>query len=47
MQVFFGDAGPDRLKVVGNTVLFKGDGKYRANIGLPKENALPVRGSYD
>lgn len=44
---YFGKVGPDRLKVVGNTVLFKGDGKFRAKIGLPKENALPVVGSYD
>ncbi len=44
---YFGEIGPDRLKVVNNTVLFKGDGQYRCKIGLPPQNATPFFGSYD
>ncbi|WP_411031846.1 DUF6786 family protein [Spongiimicrobium sp. 3-5] len=44
---YFGEIGPDRLQIVDNTVLFKGDGKYRSKIGLPPQNVLPKFGSYD
>lgn len=44
---YFGDVPADKLKTTRNHVLFKGDGKHRAKIGLPAENALPFFGSYD
>ena len=44
---YFGEIGSDRLKVVNNTVLFKGDGQYRCKIGLPPKNVTPFFGSYD
>lgn len=44
---YFGEIGSDRLSVVNNTVLFKGDGKYRCKIGLPPKNVKPFFGSYD
>ncbi len=44
---YFGEIGADRLSVINNAVLFKGDGKYRCKIGLPPQNALPFFGSYD
>ncbi len=44
---YFGEIGPDRLRVDEDVVLFKGDGKYRSKIGLPPHNSKPVFGSYD
>ncbi len=44
---YFGAIEADRLKVKENTILFKGDGKYRSKIGIPPQNALPTLGSYD
>ena len=44
---YFGQIPDDRLKLVGTTVFFKADGKYRSKIGLLPENAPPWLGSYD
>jgi hypothetical protein len=44
---YFGEIGSDRLRILNNNILFKGDGKYRCKIGLPTENATPFFGSYD
>jgi len=44
---YFGKVPADRLKVVGNLILFKADGHYRSKIGVPPERALPIIGSYD
>jgi len=44
---YFGAVSSDRLTVNDETILFKGDGKYRSKIGLPAFNALPVFGSFD
>ena len=44
---YFGEIGSDRLSVVGNVVLFKGDGQYRCKIGVPPKNVTPFFGSYD
>lgn len=44
---YFGKVPGDRLKIVGNLILFKADGQYRSKIGVPPERALPIIGSYD
>jgi hypothetical protein len=44
---YFGQVPDDRLKLVGTTVFFKADGKYRSKIGVLPENAPPWLGSYD
>jgi hypothetical protein len=44
---YFGQVPDDRLKLIGTTVFFKADGKYRSKIGLLPENAPPWFGSYD
>jgi hypothetical protein len=44
---YFGRIPDDRLKLVGKTVLFKADGKYRSKIGLSPENSPEWLGSYD
>ncbi len=44
---YFGKIGEDRLKVKGQTIFFRGDGKYRCKIGVKPENCLPFFGSYD
>jgi len=44
---YFGKIDSDRLKIIPNVILFKGDGKYRCKIGVPPKNALSVFGSYD
>ena len=44
---YFGQIPDDRLKLVGKTVFFKADGKYRSKIGLSPENAPEWLGSYD
>ena len=44
---YFGKINDDRLTVLENTVLFKGDGKYRCKIGLLPQNSTPFFGSYD
>jgi hypothetical protein len=46
-DAYFGAVPPDRLRVIGNTVFFKADGRHRSKIGLPPSRALDVAGSYD
>jgi hypothetical protein len=44
---YFGKISDDRLKVKGNTVFFKGDGKSRGKIGIPPLRTTGYMGSYD
>jgi hypothetical protein len=44
---YFGKISPDRLKISGNHIFFRADGKSRGKIGLPPLRATGVMGSYD
>lgn len=44
---YFGAIPPDRIKITDKGVFFKGDGRYRAKLGIPAPRALPASGSYD
>lgn len=44
---YFGEIGSDRVKLDGNTLFFKADGKKRGKLGIVPKHALPVAGSYD
>jgi hypothetical protein len=44
---YFGKISGDRLKVSGNHIFFKADGKSRGKIGIPPLRATGVMGSYD
>lgn len=44
---YFGEVGPDRLKVKGNLLYFKVDGKFRSKIGIPPQRCKDYCGSYD
>lgn len=44
---YFGTIPDDRLKLVGKTIFFKGDGRYRSKIGLSPKHAPEWLGSYD
>jgi len=44
---YFGRISSDRLKVVGDHIFFKADGKSRGKIGIPPLRATGVMGSYD
>jgi len=44
---YFGEVPPERLRVSGGVVYFKGDGKYRSKIGLNWMRAKDILGSYD
>jgi hypothetical protein len=44
---YFGHIPPDRLKITGNTVFFRADGKSRGKIGIPPMRAKGLMGSYD
>jgi hypothetical protein len=46
-DTYFGRISGDRLKVSGNHVFFKADGKSRGKIGIPQLRATGVMGSYD
>lgn len=46
-DTYFGKVPPERLKVDGDLVLFRGDGKMRNKIGMPPTRAKDVLGSYD
>lgn len=46
-DTYFGKIDEDRLKIVDETILFKGDGKKRGKIGIGPARAKPVIGSYD
>lgn len=44
---YFGEVGPERLKVGSNFALFRADARKRTKIGLYAERAQPVLGAYD
>ncbi len=44
---YFGKIQADRLKVLGNNIFFRADGKSRGKIGIPPERATGKMGSYD
>ena len=46
-DAYFGKVPSDRLVVGDGTLYFRGDGKSRGKIGIPRKRALPVMGSYD
>lgn len=46
-DAYFGKVPPDRLKIKDGVIRFRGDGQYRAKIGLSPLRALSVAGSYD
>jgi hypothetical protein len=44
---YFGKVPGNRLRITDSAILFKGDGQYRAKIGVSPSRALSVAGSYD
>ena len=46
-DAYFGKVPPDRLQVKDGVIRFRGDGQYRAKIGLSPQRTLGVAGSYD
>jgi hypothetical protein len=46
-DTYFGKISGDRLKVTGDHIFFKADGKSRGKIGIPPLRATGVMGSYD
>ncbi len=46
-DTYFGKISDDRLKVSGEHIFFKADGKSRGKIGIPPLRATGVMGSYD
>lgn len=44
---YFGKVSDSRLKVQGNKVFFKADGKSRGKIGIPPLRSTGIMGSYD
>ena len=46
-DTYFGKISSDRLKVSGNQIFFKADGKSRGKIGIPPLRTTGVMGSYD
>lgn len=44
---YFGKISEDRLKVSGNHIFFRADGKSRGKIGIPPLRAKGIMGSYD
>lgn len=46
-DTYFGKIDDDRLKILEDTILFKGDGKKRGKIGVGPGRTKPVIGSYD
>ena len=44
---YFGKISGDLLKVVGNNIYFRADGKSRGKIGIPPLRASGIMGSYD
>ncbi len=44
---YFGKISGDRLKVLGNNIYFRADGKSRGKIGIPPGRATGIMGSYD
>ena len=46
-DTYFGKISEDRLKVSGDHIFFRADGKSRGKIGIPPLRATGVMGSYD
>jgi hypothetical protein len=46
-DTYFGKIASDRLKVSGNHIFFKADGKSRGKIGIPPLRANGIMGSFD
>jgi hypothetical protein len=46
-DAYFGKIPEDRLKVIGDHIFFRADGKSRGKIGIPPLRANGVMGSYD
>lgn len=46
-DTYFGKIDDDRLQVLEDAILFKGDGKKRGKIGIGPQRTKPVIGSYD
>jgi hypothetical protein len=44
---YFGKIGADRLKVQGDHIFFRADGKSRGKLGIPPLRATGIMGSYD
>jgi hypothetical protein len=44
---YFGKISADRLKVSGNNIFFRTDGKSRGKIGIPPLRSTGIMGSYD
>ena len=44
---YFGEIPADRIKLTGNTLYFKADGKSRGKLGIIPGKVLPFAGSYD
>jgi len=44
---YFGKISADRLKIAGNHIYFRADGKSRGKIGLPPLRAAGIMGSFD
>lgn len=44
---YFGDVPADRLQVTPQAVLFRGDGKFRAKLGVSQKRAVPFAGAID
>ena len=46
-DAYFGKVPADRLKDDDGVLFFRGDGEYRSKIGVPRQRAKPIVGSYD
>ena len=52
-DTYFGKVPADRLRIEdddggnGSVLFFRGDGEYRSKIGVPRQRAKPIVGSYD
>jgi hypothetical protein len=46
-DAYFGKVPPARLRKEAGVVFFRGDGKERGKIGIPKRRARPIAASYD
>ncbi len=44
---YFGEIPPDRLKIKGQTVYLKTDGKFRSKLGLNAKRTRAIAGNYD
>jgi len=44
---YFGKIAPDRLRIAGNNIYFRADGKSRGKIGLSPQRATGIMGSFD